>query len=499
MSGLSPLAESHNSNSSTGVSSETCSLASVEVGDVIHVFGCSSSGSSSGTLALSDGTNTYTLIGVASDGASAGSAYEVDHWWTTASSAGSLTFMLTHASGGTMDYPAVWARQWRQSGTASLLAHDEGDTASGASSLTLTADVASLPTTAAASGLVAVENISGTLPPTALSGTLGETGWDFNSDGDDGPSDEDYGASSQLTVTETGDQSLEYGMTSGTAQFVGAMAIFGWASSSDVTVDLAGQSVASTEGTLPSAVTYEAAGLALASTLGAITATLSAGLLGQSLASAEGAPAATLTYPLDGAQIASTQGEITASTGGNVTVALAGQSLASTEGALGVSPSYALAGQSMASSEGALSMSSSAQVALGGQSVASTLGVALLTMAPSLAGQSLLSAYGAISLSYAAELGGELIASAYGTITASGGTVSLLVPDVLGWTFGNASLALLARGFTVGAPMQSRPVPRMPPGVVLAQSPAAGSEAAQGSTVTLLVNGTPPAWPGGLQ
>lgn len=238
-------------------------------------------------------------------------------------------------------------------------------------------------------------------------------------------------------------------------------------------------------------------------------------LTGQALDSTLGALTASLNYAFDGEALTSTEGAISANTGGNVTVALSGQAItsgqgaldaalgyaisgteiSSTEGALGGAISYALIGQASVSAEGALSASWSAQVALAGQAVQSTLGSPLAALAPSLAGQSIASAYGSMSLSLTVELDGETIASAYGTITASGGTIPAIVPDVLGYTFGNAYLALIAKGFVVGAPSQSRPVPRMPPGVVLAQSPAAQSEAAEGSTVTLTVNGTPPVWP----
>lgn len=65
----------------------------------------------------------------------------------------------------------------------------------------------------------------------------------------------------------------------------------------------------------------------------------------------------------------------------------------------------------------------------------------------------------------------------------------IVVPDVVGWFYGLAHVKLMDMGFALAAPMISSPTGIYSPGVVVHQSPAAGSQVVSGTTLTLTVNG----------
>lgn len=122
------------------------------------------------------------------------------------------------------------------------------------------------------------------------------------------------------------------------------------------TVNLTGQAIASTEGTITQAVSYAVSGQAITSISGTITPSASYGVLGQSITSSIGSIVPAVSYGLTGQTGAFTEGSITATQGGNVTKTLTGQTATFTEGSLSPVMTYSVTGLSLTSTEGSLSV-----------------------------------------------------------------------------------------------------------------------------------------------
>lgn len=263
----------------------------------------------------------------------------------------------------------------------------------------------------------------------------------------------------KLNVTSTGTQQSSV-TSSSAAAAISFIATFKEASGSNVSVNLTGQAITSTEGTPTPTVSYGLTGRSIASTLGTITPQVIYGLTGQAITSTQGTPTPTVSY------------------------GLTGQTINSTEGTPSPTVSYGLTGQSITSTEGTIT--------------ASTGGGASRT----LVGQTITSTLGAITAQWSASqnLIGQRINSTLGTITATVTTDTFLMPNLVLLNYYEALETLQNLGIYIPLPAYAFAPSSIsvqwqksgyPAGLVIAQSPAAGAGVNPGQNVLLTLSAFP--------
>lgn len=122
----------------------------------------------------------------------------------------------------------------------------------------------------------------------------------------------------------------------------------------DVSVNLTGQSVTVSAGSLTSAISQALSGQAVTASAGTVVPAVAQALSGQVITASAGTAVAAIDYALSGQQITTAQGTVGAQSGGDVSVNLSGQAVTVSAGSLTAAVSQALSGQQVSTSAGSV-------------------------------------------------------------------------------------------------------------------------------------------------
>ena len=181
------------------------------------------------------------------------------------------------------------------------------------------------------------------------------------------------------------------------------------AASHDVTLQLTGQSVTASAGTLGVSTALVVAGQSSSTNQGTITPVIGGGdvtvaITGIAVATSQGTLGVKFDLAVPGQSAATAQGTITATIGGDITVQLVGQQVTTSQGSFSVKSDLPVTGYSVAAQQGTVT-----PVITGGGDVTIEL-----------VGQSVGASVGTIGIGHLLELNGESITVDQGTISVSG-------------------------------------------------------------------------------
>jgi hypothetical protein len=233
------------------------------------------------------------------------------------------------------------------------------------------------------------------------------------------------GASDGMRVTTAAFQSIGTASDAGTFKAIHLNQNGGTANGAEGNAVIPGSTSA-----LSATWTWTTAEVSLSMLIGVTDTSSGINLTGQTVTSSEGTVSQAVDYSLSGQTATFSEGTITASTGGNVTLSLTGQSATFTEGAIALNLGYTLndgvplTGQTATFGEG--SAASAVSYTLGSQSASFTEGALSSALSNGLTAQSATFAEGAIVEAVSYPLVAQSATFTEGSISASvGGNVTL--------------------------------------------------------------------------